>query len=243
MDLSGWRSPIPLLTRVLGLAALIAATACLPVAVAGADGDPASDVLATQPLFLPWDADVPLGRQAQLNELLENAERSGHPVRVALIASAADLGSVTALWHKPQLYAEFLAEELSLVYRGPLLVVMPTGFGLVRFGLSPFAVRSVLAGFRVPHTGAALADDAVAAVERLARAAGHPLAVSAAPRANAPHAAQTTAWVVFALGGLLIAAAWAASLRAQGLRTEPGKPSPVGGHTARPLTRSSRTPP
>ena len=37
--------------------------------------------------------------------------------RVAIIASPPDLGSVTELWHQPQNYARFLAQELTLIYR------------------------------------------------------------------------------------------------------------------------------
>ena len=213
-------------SRVLGLAVIAVVMTCVPAAPAQADGDPASDVLATQPLFLPWDADVPLERQAELSNLLLTAKRNGHPMRMALIASPTDLGSVTALWRRPQPYAEFLAEELSLVYRGPLLVVMPNGFGLAHFGFRPALVRSVLAGIAVPHTGAGLANDALTALQRLARAAGHPLAISAAPPTAAPQTTHATAWIVFPLGGLLIALAWTASLRAQGLRTRRGPPEP-----------------
>ena len=65
---------------------------------ARADGDPASDVLATQPLFLPQDAGIPTAQQGQLGELLQTAARNGYQIRVALIASRSDLGSVTELW-------------------------------------------------------------------------------------------------------------------------------------------------
>lgn len=46
------------------------ALAALP-APARADGDPASDVLATQPLFVPQDAAISLGQQGQLATLIE----------------------------------------------------------------------------------------------------------------------------------------------------------------------------
>ncbi len=112
-----------LATVALGLAAATRASTAL------ADGDPASDVLAQEPIFLPQDAGIPPRQQAQLAALTQAAARSGYPIRVALVASSADLGSVTELWRQPQSYAKFLGQELSLVYRGPLLVVMPNGVG------------------------------------------------------------------------------------------------------------------
>ena len=209
------------LTVLLGLGA---AAAIAPTA-ARADGDPASDVLATQALFLPWDADVPAVRQEQLSALLAQAEHGGYPIRVALIASRADLGSIGALWQRPQGYAEFLAQELSLLYRGPLLVVMPDGFGLDRAGLSQPTIASALGGIPIPRSGAQLAGDTLTAVRRLAAAAGHPLSVSASAKATAmatTAAASTTgsggdplAWIAYAVGAVLIALAWAASLRVQ----------------------------
>ena len=48
---------------------------------------------------------------------------------MAIIAKPDDLGSVTSLWREPQAYAHFLGLELSLAYKGRLLVVMPNGFG------------------------------------------------------------------------------------------------------------------
>jgi hypothetical protein len=160
-------------------------------APARADGDPASDVLALQSLFLPQDAGVPLEQQGQLVALLAAARRSSYQLRVALIASSTDLGSVTELWRQPQNYAQFLGQELSLVYRGPVLVVMPNGFGL----------------------GTA----ALGAIRRLAAESGHVLAL---PRTTVPSAATsgsaaTVSWLAFAIGIALIALAWAASLRAQ----------------------------
>src|SRR5579864_3685611 len=84
---------------------------------ARADGDPASDVLATQTLFLPQDAGLSASHQVQLERLLQETASAGFPLRVAVIASATDLGSVTELWREPATYARFLGEELSLTYR------------------------------------------------------------------------------------------------------------------------------
>ena len=116
--------------RAVALLALLAVAFAVHAATARADGDPASDVLATQALFLPQDADVPAAQAAQLGSLLRAAAYAGYPIRVALIASASDLGSVTELWRKPQTYARFLGQELGLVYKGPLVVVMPNGVGI-----------------------------------------------------------------------------------------------------------------
>lgn len=178
---------------------------------ARADGDPASDVLATQTLFLPQDAGVPATQQAQLMAELTQAGRSGYPIRVAIVASAADLGSVTALWRQPENYARFLGLELPLVYKGPLLVVMPNGIGAYRIGLAATTAHSALAEVRAQGLGATALD----AIQRLAMASGHTLpAANITPRSR-PAASETASWTVFALGSALIVLAWTASLRAR----------------------------
>jgi hypothetical protein len=201
----------------VAIAALLALSSLWPAA-ARADGDPASDVLASQTVFLPQDAGISAVQRSQLSALVAAARRSGYPIRVALIGSPADLGSVSALWRQPQDYARFLGQELSLVYRGPLLVVMPNGFGL-------YGPRGIIAGgesalrsIATPSAGAGLGTAALTAVQRLSASAGHPLTV---PRSAASPAATTTAtvpWIVFAVGVALIAAAWAASFRARPVR-------------------------
>ncbi len=160
-------------------------------ACALADGDPASDVLVTEPLFLPWDAGISTGQQARLTALLQAAAHSGYHLRVALIASPSDLGSVTELWRKPPSYAEFLGEELSLVYRGTLLVVMPDGFGLYRSSGSTIAERASLASLRAPGSGTRLGAAAIAAIESVAGASGHRLAVARAIPTPATSASGT----------------------------------------------------
>lgn len=185
-------------------------------ASARADGDPASDVLASQPLFLPQDAGVSANRQAQLSALLHAARHSGFQIHVAVIASPADLGSVTALWRQPQNYARFLAQELSLLYRGPLLVVMPSGYGLDRPATAGATEPSGLAG--VPAPGRRLGLATLTAIQRLAAASGHtlPLSKATAPARSAP--TDTVSWIVFVIGAAAIVLSWAASVRAQPLR-------------------------
>ena len=77
-----------------------------------ADGDPASDYLLVQKVFLPFDVKFPKTEAAELAGIVAAANRSGFPIRVAVIASSYDMGSVTALWRKPRTYARFLGEEL-----------------------------------------------------------------------------------------------------------------------------------
>jgi hypothetical protein len=202
------RSVIPIAAAVIALAAHPGS--------ARADGDPASDVLATQTLFLPQDAGIPLAQRGQLSELLRDATRNGYQIRVALIATRSDLGSVTELWRRPQTYAEFLGQELSLVYRGPLLVVVPTGVGFWSPGSSGAPERSVLGPVRIASGGEGLALAALSAVQHLAMAAGHPVAISS-PSASVAggRSTDTTAIVAFGIGAALIVLAWAASLRAR----------------------------
>jgi hypothetical protein len=110
------------------------------------------------------------------------------------------------------------------VYPGTLLVVMPNGFGVSRAGRS----LPGPAGVPAPATNSRLATAALAAVQRLADQAGHQLAVPAPAAAPGPAARgtnDTAAWVAFAVGLLLIAVAWAASLRRRPLGRAAGAQS------------------
>ncbi len=191
----------------------------IPAAPALADGDPASDVLASQALFLPADGGLPQAAQSRLNGLLASAKADGYPIRVALIATRADLGSVTALWRQPQAYAKFLGEELSLVYHGALLVVMPNGAGIARVGApAGGTTRQTTPPAIVP--GGSLAATATRAVTELAAAAGHRLAApaSTAPRQSSGSALGSVdlgSWLALAAGAAAIALAWTVSLRAR----------------------------
>ena len=135
---------------------------------------------------------------------------------MALIASSADLGSVTELWGQPQSYADFLGDELSLVYKGTLLVVMPDGFGLYRPSGSLGPELAALASIGPAVAGASLGTAALLAVQHVAIAAGHPLGVPLDVRLPTTSGSRDAiAWIVFVIGGTLITLAWAASLRTQ----------------------------
>jgi hypothetical protein len=210
------RSRSRLLAQVVTSTVILALIAGSFATAARADGDPASDVLATQPLFLPQDAGIPLAQQNQITTLLGAAASSGYQLRLAIIASSTDLGSVTELWRQPQTYARFLGQELSLVYRGPLLVVMPNGFGLESLNPAAPANPSALTGLKIPAGGALLGTVALTAVQRLANASGHSIPIPAAnATTTAAGSGNTIPVIAFAIGLTLIVLAWGASLRAR----------------------------
>ncbi len=212
-----WRT-LPALLGALAIASLASGSFPAPTL---ADGDPASDVLVAQPLFLPQDAGLTADQQAQLGALLSAARRSGYPLRVAIIASPADLGSITELWRQPESYARFLGQELALVYHGTLLVVMPNGYGLYGPGSRAQTQRPALAQPGSATVGPGLGTSAISAVTRLAAAAGHPLHVSTVSAAAAATQTDYVAVAAFAVGAVLIALAWTASLRARPLGSRP----------------------
>ncbi len=159
--------------RAVAALALVAAALTFAMAPsARADGDPASDYLITQKVFFPYDLKVPPAQQQQLVALVDEANRAGFTLRVALISSSYDLGSITSLWQKPQTYARFLGAELKYVYKNRLLVVMPNGFGFNRPGRSAAPEYAVLAKIPVKPGPSGLVDSSLAAVQALAKASG-----------------------------------------------------------------------
>jgi hypothetical protein len=151
---------------LVGLLALVA------VPVAHADGDPASDYLITQRVFLPYDTKIPKTDQQMLQGIVADAHKKGYPIRVALIGSDYDLGSVTILWKQPQRYAQFLAQELEFVHKDPLLTVMPNGMGFYWVGHKPAGEKATLADIPIAPGGHGLAQAATRAVQQLAAARG-----------------------------------------------------------------------
>jgi hypothetical protein len=202
------------------------------VRIALADADPASDILYSQPLFLPEDAAISANRQSQLRALVLEARSEHFPIRLAVIASASDLGSVTALWRKPQEYARFLGTELSLVYRGRLLVVMPNGLGFYRHDVDVGRDAALVGRVPVGPAGNGLAVASLAAVRKLAASAGHPLTLPAATAARGGGSSNDGEWTVFALGVLCVAAAWTVSLRLRPLRLGRRRVAPKRGAQA-----------
>jgi len=155
------------------------------VPVARGDGDPASDFLLTQQAFFTSETTAESPPQRELLSLLRAAQLARFPIRVAIISSEYDLGSITALWRKPRLYARFLGIELSATRNQRLLVVMPNGFGFDWPGHSHAAAYGVLAQVPIGPRSDGLATAAQTAVRRLASAAGVRL-TPAADRAARP---------------------------------------------------------
>ena len=145
---------------------------CVLGGTARADGDPASDYLLGTQVFIPFDLKLPKSSQQELTSLVHDANTSGYTIRVALIGSAYDMGSVTSLWRKPKPYAKFLGTELTFVYKNRLLVVMPNGFGFNRPGHSTTKEYATLSKITIGPNAAGLLTAAEKGVQQLAAASG-----------------------------------------------------------------------
>jgi hypothetical protein len=105
------------------------AAALVFAAAAAADGDPASDFLVQQDVFVPYPPPASASLKA-LSSAVDVVDTKGDRVKVAVIATTQDLGSVPSLYNQPAQYARFLSAEIAFVYKGPLLIVMPAGAAL-----------------------------------------------------------------------------------------------------------------
>lgn len=157
--------------RRLVLTLLAASLVAAPAA--HGDADPASDYLLGQGTFIPPDDGIPPAYAGQLNAAVRNAKARGYPIKVALIGSRYDMGGVTILYEKPKQYARFLGQELSLIYKKRLLVVMPNGLAVSQNGKLAPREQAVVDRIPAPGTnGKTLTSTATTAVIRLAAAAG-----------------------------------------------------------------------
>jgi hypothetical protein len=172
------------LIALFGSAALLASL----VGSARADIDPASDILPVQNVFLPYKPKVCSELSGALRNLTVSSKKAGYPVKVAVIHSKADLGGAAYLFGQPQGYAQFLAQELRVFSpdfgtqygEKPVLIAMPVGFGIFNGGDK---AEKVLKGVPIPR-GAdpnALVRASIAAIPKLAQAAGHPVAAPKLP--------------------------------------------------------------
>jgi hypothetical protein len=148
---------------------------------ARANGDPASDYLLVRDSFLPFTSGIDKGAAERLDETLKAADKAGYKIKAAVILAPTDLGTAFSLFRKPQRYTQFLGLELSFVYRGRLLVVMPNGYGYAVNGKPDPKSSRVLARVTPPGADATKeVEAATRAIQRLAAADGHRLEVSSA---------------------------------------------------------------
>ena len=152
--------------------ALLLALVLLAPASARANGDPASDVLPFQQVFLPFEAPVSKSAATDLRKTVASANSKGYKIRVALIAFTGDLGTAVSLWRHPQDYSKFLGREIAFSYTGRLLVAMPSGFGFYDQGRPVEKEQQVLEKIAPGATPTALTESAATAVRALAASAG-----------------------------------------------------------------------
>jgi hypothetical protein len=169
------------LVVVLGPVLAAALVALAAPAVAHAHGDPASVRFETEDLYpQPGDENAPPGID-RLAALVADAHDQGYRIKVALIASRADLGINPFFWREPQVYADYLERDVGPALRGPVLVVMPQGYGIAWPGKPVDAEQRTLAALPRPRPGH-LAEDGVVAARSIARLAG--VELSAGPRSD-----------------------------------------------------------
>jgi len=185
----------PIVTGLAILTLLSAATQ-----PARANSDPASDVLLSQQLFLPVSTTISPTLSAKLTNTVSDANRRGYEIRVAIIATRADLGGLPSLWEKPKTYARFLSEELRSAYTGRLLVAMPNGFGFFAPSGASGSDQHIIAGLTVASGPDGFIRSTIDAITRL----------EAAASTSAPHssgAADSGSQLPLALIAGIVAAA------------------------------------
>jgi hypothetical protein len=213
--------------RLLPVLVVVASLALLP-ATARADGDPASDYLLTQDVYLPYAPGVPPDLGRTITDLLKDTRKAGFPLKVAIIAAPKDLGAVPQYFGRPEAYAPFLESEIAFNTKKPLLTVMPAGYGVAAL---PKGAESALAGLAPPKSaqGEDLGRAAVTAIVKLSKAAGHPVPTPQIPKASGGGGGDTSPLLVFGVPVALLAlgGALAALRRRQDAGPAEAKPPPA----------------
>jgi hypothetical protein len=189
--------------RPIAIAALAACLALIP-ASARADGDPASDVLLFQDTYLPYQPKVPQNVADGLAATLKKARAKGYPLKVAVIATANDLGSIPDFFARPQEYADHLQGEIAFKKPEPLLIVMPSGYGSANAGDK---APDTLADLDPPedNDGDTMGRAAIDATLALAKAAGKEVPAPDLPPPSGEEESGTSPAIVFGVPVLLLA--------------------------------------
>jgi len=157
------------------IAAAAVALAFAHPQAASADGDPPSDILISEEVYFAYQPKASAVVAQALRTTLKRTRAAGYRLRVAIVGTPIDLGSVPELFGKPQQYADFLAPEIAFQYKGALLVVMPAGYGIHNAGKKAAQALTDL-GAPSGDGADALPRAAIKAAVALSKAAGHPVA-------------------------------------------------------------------
>ena len=198
--------------HALAILVISAAICSFGVTSALAGHGAVSDILSFRNVYLP-DAPVCQEVAAGLDQVTDRAVKDGYPIKVAIIASSADLSGADQYFGRPQDYARLLGSQFGFYHPGrpgaetkdSLLIVMPAGFGFIRSGRAA-NVGLVIIGLTAPKgkEPTDLARAAIGAVRDLADAAGHPVP---APDISGCRGGGTSVLVYVVPGALLVLAA------------------------------------
>jgi hypothetical protein len=198
--------------RALAILGISVAICSLGGTTALAGHGAVSDILSFRNVYLP---DAPVCRElaAGLDEVTDRSVKAGYPIKVAVIASEADVAGADGYFGRPQDYARLLGTQFGFYHPGrpgaetrdSLLIVMPAGFGFVRSGKAA-NVGLVIIGLEAPKGKEPndLARAGIGAVRDLADAAGHPVP---APDVSGCGGGGTSALVYIVPALLLLAVA------------------------------------
>ena len=134
-------------------AAIVAALLALLVAPAArADGDPASDILYGDNVFLSLESPQTSAKGRELERLTAAAAKQGLVLKVAVVRSPTDLGAIPQLYGRAGEYARFLRQELTWGgFKGTLIVVMKgSPGGVAAAGPAAAAARARLSRLKIP---------------------------------------------------------------------------------------------
>lgn len=215
--------------RTTALVWLVAAIVAPVPTAALADGDPASDVLISQDVYVPYFPAPSKAEARKLSRLLAQVRRDGYPMKVALIQTTGDLGANPDLLGRPAAYAKLLASELAAHVKRPYLLVVMAQGGLAGNNLGPDADR-ILRGIDIDTEAQSdgLVRAALQAVAEVAAANGLETSLPEVIKADDQPAADdgrshtalyVLAAVIVALGVALIAFSFVVRRRQYG----PGK--------------------
>ena len=141
-----------------------------------------TEYLPTHQVFVPFDLKAPQPETEQLVALVDEANRAGFTIRVAIVWSHYDLGAVPELWHMPRRFARYVGADIRAAYKSRLLIVFSDGFGFSWAGHSPATEDAVLAKIHVARSPAGLVRSTRTAVKLLAEAAGVELGAPASTK-------------------------------------------------------------